>query len=86
VPPQALFLMNHPFVAECARDVLKRKDVAAPKESAERIDRLYRAVYGRPVREAELALAKEFLGPSDAKAWERYTHALLQANEFVFVD
>ncbi len=34
IAPQALFLMNHPFVMECARNVMKRADVAGKKTRA----------------------------------------------------
>jgi hypothetical protein len=85
VPQQALFLMNNPFVLECARGVLKRPEVAAEKETEPRVERLYRLLYGRAPVAEETALAQEFLGDGTA-AWERYVQALLVANEFVFVD
>jgi hypothetical protein len=87
VPQQALFLMNNPFVAECARGLLRRPEVAAEGDVDARVRRLYRLAYGRAPSSEEVALAREYLGarPTPA-AWERYAQALLLANEFVFVD
>jgi len=48
------------------------------------VDRLYRGLYNRAPTERELSLAQDYL--SENGAWERYAHALLMANEFVFVD
>jgi hypothetical protein len=86
VPQQALFLMNNPFVLECARGLLHRPKVAAEKDAAGGVDRLHRLLYGRAPKPDEVALAKEFLGSAPNAAWERYAQALLLANEFVFVD
>jgi hypothetical protein len=88
VAPQALFLMNNPFVIECARGLLHRPNVAGEKDLARRVARLYQLLYGREPAAEEVALAREFLaaGSGSAVAWERYGQALLLANEFVFVD
>jgi hypothetical protein len=86
VPQQALFLMNNPFVAECARGLLRRPEVAAEGGVDARVRRLYRLAYGRAPAAEEAALAREYLGAGPAPAWERYAQALLLANEFVFVD
>src|SRR5262249_36517138 len=48
VAPQALFLMNNPFVLECARNALRRPEIAAVKALDARVDRLHRLCYGRP--------------------------------------
>jgi hypothetical protein len=88
VPQQALFLMNNPFVLECARRLVRRPDVAAEPDVPRRVEHLYRLVYGRPPSPEETALACDFVGaaPGTPVAWERYAQALLLANEFVFVD
>jgi mono/diheme cytochrome c family protein len=84
VAPQALFLMNHPAVLRAAKKLLERPDVAAEKDTPGKVDRLYRILYGRAASERERTLAQEYLNRDGA--WERYAHALLLANEFVFVD
>ncbi|MEW4567335.1 PSD1 and planctomycete cytochrome C domain-containing protein [Tautonia sp. JC769] len=67
VPQQALFLMNSPFVAEQARSLAERcRDEAASDAPADRINRLYRLLYGRPPEPSELQLGERFLGRPDA--------------------
>ena len=87
VAPQALYLMNNDFVADCAAAVLRRGDMATLKSRAEKVDRLYALLFSRRPTELDLRWAGDFLGSSpDGKAWQHYVHALLLANEFVFVD
>jgi hypothetical protein len=88
IAPQALFLMNHPLVIECARNVLRRPEIAAEPDVEKRIDRVYRLLLGRSPAPPELQLAREYLDASGTSttAWERYVHALLQTNEFVWID
>lgn len=62
VPQQALFAMNHPFVAEHARAVVARThSPAEQKNPAETIRGLYRAVYQREPTPAQLAQSLAFL-------------------------
>jgi cytochrome c553 len=88
VPPQALFLMNHPFAREMARATLQRPEIAAETDAGRRIERLYRLLYGRDASDEETRLGRAFVERSENAdaAWERYVHALLLANEFVFID
>jgi mono/diheme cytochrome c family protein len=87
VAPQALFLMNNPFVIECARHLVRRPDVTGVSDVAGKVARLYRLVYGRPPSPEEMGLASEYLGTAPSPvAWERYGQALLLANEFAFID
>jgi hypothetical protein len=94
-PPQALFLMNNAFVAEQARALAARPDVAGLGDE-QRIDRMYRLAYGRPPEPDEVTLALRFLKEAAADPgrgaanrlapWEQYAQVLLEANEFAFVD
>jgi hypothetical protein len=87
VAPQALFLMNNPFVHACARHLLQRPEIAAELTTPTRVAGLYRLLYGRVPTAEEAAFAREFLGAEPTPvAWERYAQALLLINEFVFVD
>jgi hypothetical protein len=83
VAPQALFLMNHPFVkqqAEAFADrVLKRAE-------ADRLDYAHRVAFGRPPTEEERALGQEVVKPGGREAWAAWCHLLMQANEFVTVE
>ncbi len=88
VPQQALFLMNSPFDARCARALLRRAEIGREQQERRRIAQLYPLLYGRPPETEELYLGRQFVhgGGSAAIAWEHYVQALLLANEFVFVD
>jgi hypothetical protein len=96
VPKQALFLMNSPFVVEQAQHLVQRPDIATLAKPEQRIDRLYRVVYGRAPSTEEISLGVRFVeteseGTWGANAtplapWQKYAQVLLLANEFVFVD
>jgi hypothetical protein len=94
VPQQALFMLNHPFVQEQTRALLKRPELAGVKDDAEKIARLHRIIYARNADVEEVRIGQEFLasasklqGAANAMtSWECYAQALLLANEFVFVD
>ncbi len=86
VAPQALFLMNHPFVHDCAKQLANRPDITSGKTDIVKIERLYQIVFGRAPTPEELLLGRSFLAGPGAAAWQRYAHALLMANEFVAVD
>ena len=87
VAPQALFLMNNPFVLDRARELAERllRDVPAssPNADATRLDRAYQLLFNRPPQAEEVAIAKELLANGD---WADLAHVLLCSNEFVYVD
>jgi Protein of unknown function (DUF1553) len=86
VPQQALFMMNNPFVLECAAQVLRRPELGGEKQPARKVEKIYRLLYARSPLNAELTLAREFLGTGESVTWQWYVQALLFANEFVFID
>jgi len=98
VAPQALFLLNHPFVVEQAAALVKRLAREAGNDSTERLTRLYLLLFGRSPHSHEISVAMTFLnhasqgiepaqGEADTEAaWLQYCQALLCANEFVYVD
>jgi hypothetical protein len=87
VPQQALFLMNSPFAQDCARRLVQRPEIASLKGIDERVQRLYRLLFGRTAVAHEIEAAREYLRDGAAMVtWERYVQALLLTNEFVFVD
>ncbi len=92
VPQQALFLLNHPFMLEQARSVVKRSgSLAEPKVA---LRQMYQHIYAREPDAAEVRLGLEFIERSSAlpraanglTAWECLAQALLVANEFAFID
>jgi hypothetical protein len=94
VPQQALFLMNSPLVAQVAKALIARPDVAAFAEASERVDGLYRLVFGRPPTGQEVEVGQRFVEEASAdpradaalSAWEQYAQLLLLSNEFMFID
>lgn len=87
VPQQALFLMNSPFVQDCAKRLVKRPEVVAEKSLEGRTEKVYRLLFSRSPTDGELKLAKEYHGEENGLVtWERYVQALLLTNEFLFVD
>jgi hypothetical protein len=77
VAPQALYLLNDPFVRKqsiaLARRVLDRKDL----DDSARINELYRLALGRTATTEELSDASEFLKAFEAEArtaWEATAH------------
>jgi hypothetical protein len=67
--------------------VLRRPEIAGEKDDAARIDRVYRVLFGRSPAPAEVQLGRDYIAATTSGTpWERYVHALLQTNEFVWVD
>jgi hypothetical protein len=87
VAPQALFLMNHPFVKEQARAFAERVLGRAARDQ-ERLAFAHQVAFGRSPTEEESGLGLEFVKSQGGgqNAWEAWCHLLLQANEFVVVE
>jgi hypothetical protein len=97
VAPQALFLMNSPLMAEKVGRLVRRPEVAAARNVEDRIQALYRILFGRRATGEEMAIGRSFLeapaAPAPGKAGEAplgpleaYAQVLLLSNEFLFVD
>ena len=100
VAPQALFLMNDPFVTAIMRKVATNALNDKSSDDGSRIDRLYRILYGRPVRRQELKIGLDYLAKTGVgnaainrpaedgklKRWESFCQILLCANEFMYID
>ena len=98
VPTQALYLMNAPFYHEQSKLLAARAfEFAATPEA--RIQWLTETVLVRTARPDDLARGQAFVADFAAKlasagrsasdanreAWERYCHALLASNEFLYI-
>jgi hypothetical protein len=68
VPQQALFAMNHPFVATAARSLVKRPEVAGAVEPADRIRRMYQLTLQREPTSGQLQAAQAFIGAATQAA------------------
>jgi hypothetical protein len=64
VPQQALFFLNSPFVAEQARALANRSEIAAASSPSEKIVRMYRLVFGRTPEKRELEAGLRFVSQS----------------------
>jgi hypothetical protein len=86
VAPQALFLMNDPFVMDKASVLARRVlDQNLPDDAA-RIDWLYRVLFSRHPSENEVGIALSTLQPATEATWRQYCQLLLCTNEFAYVD
>jgi len=88
IAPQALFLMNHPFVITAAGSILTRREIAALQDVTSKVNKLFGLIYLRRPSPQDLAAVDEFLGkpPVESKRWQALAQALLMTNEFLFVD
>jgi mono/diheme cytochrome c family protein len=100
VPLQQLFVLNSEFMVTNAAAIASRLLSASrpDRTDGDRIRQAYLLLYGRAATERELNLGLAYLqSPEPAAAgapaqlnrpsrWQRYTQALLAANEFLFID
>jgi hypothetical protein len=91
-PLQQLFTLNSPFLQRQAPALVRRLEKEAPDSDEQRVQQLYRLLFGRPATAAQVKLALAFLAdgpdstPARAERWQQYAQALLGSNEFLFVD
>jgi hypothetical protein len=101
VAPQALFMMNHPFVQTRATQLAERA-LAQSGDEAARVNQVYQWLFTRPATSAEQELARSLLADwrksgaaakeaanataIETDAWRQYCQVLLCSNEFAFVD
>jgi mono/diheme cytochrome c family protein len=62
VPQQALFLMNSAMSVDVARRVVARPEVAGARDDLSRVVAIYRVIFQRNPKPAELQMATKFLG------------------------
>ena len=102
VAPQALFLLNNPFLLEQTHLLAQRLATVEPQNSSARIQRAYLLLYSRPATPQEIEIGLTFLAhaaketpapgsvespaESNLRPWEEYCQLLLCANEFLYID
>jgi hypothetical protein len=88
VAPQALFLMNDPFVTELAGALSQRvKCEFNEDDDRKRIHRLYEITIGRPPKATEIEIGLQLLAePGRENPWASYCQIVLCTSEFLFVD
>ncbi len=89
VAPQALFMMNSPFVIAQARQAAARLLAQALADDAARITQAYRLVLGREPTAGERALTARFLadrGRTPREAWTALFQTLFASADFRYVE
>jgi hypothetical protein len=94
VPPQALFMMNNPLVLRQA-DQLAAHTCKLLTDDTERLQSLYRRLYGRDANDSELEFGlqkvehlRRFLKVTrsdDRQVWTALCHVMLAANDFLYI-
>ncbi len=99
VPPQALFLMNNPWVKTQAENFAARLLTDHPQTEA-RIEQAYQLAFGRPPQSAEIAHMTSYLNHykqqlteaatpperMELEAWTSFARILFSSNEFLYLD
>lgn len=89
VAPQALALLNDPFVREQAERLASRVRREAGELPARQVDRLYRLALGRPPRATEQDACLRFLARGGSPAGASLAdlcQSMMGLNEFIYVD
>jgi hypothetical protein len=90
VPGQALALLNGDLPIEQATAMQERLAREEPDSMEQRLNRAWLLAFSRPIRQEELALARQFLAARPekpvAEVWTELCLALINASEFVYVD
>jgi len=88
IAPQALQLLNSEFSLETAQALAELLVRECGDDPAAQVDLAYRRAFGRPPTDQEQRAAEEFLDASsnDETALVDYCLALLNFNEFVYID
>lgn len=88
VAPQALFMMNSPFVIDQARQTARRLRSEKAGDDRARLAHAWRLCLGRGPSEDEAAVALRFLqsAPDAEAGWASVVHALFASPEFRYVD
>ena len=87
VAPQALFMMNNPFVLEQSKQAASRLLAEDLPDDSARLTRAYRLALGRPPTDGERAIAEKFLAKrSPQEAWTSLFHALFASADFRYLE
>jgi hypothetical protein len=85
VAPQALLLLNHPWMQDQARLLVERVSREVPGDDVVRLRRIWQLLFARDPTDQEQTVALQVLA-SGSDGWQRLAHVLLCSNEFVYLD
>lgn len=86
---QKLFIINNSFMVEQAKGLAKRITGDSSATDSTHIQSTYALLYNRQPTREETDLGLAFLrlpAEGELTRWEQYSHALLAANEMMFID
>jgi hypothetical protein len=90
VAPQALFLMNHPFVLEAARSAAERLLARPGLDDRARVKHLYRRTLGRFPSEGELQVSLKYVVQASAaerlEAWAQVYQSVFASIDFRYLN
>ena len=86
IAPQALSLLNGQLALDSSRALADRVALEAGPGHADRVDRAYRLALGRSPDPIERRLAESFLVEGNETALADFCLAILNVNEFVYID
>ncbi|WP_406700521.1 DUF1553 domain-containing protein [Singulisphaera sp. Ch08] len=93
VAPQALFLLNHPFVLEQSKHAARRLLSRPGLDDGRRIDRIYQLALGRKPTDSERRIGLTFVAqnekegkPADEDSWALLFQALFASVDFRYVN
>ena len=86
IAPQALLLLNHPFIVEQAGHLAERLFRDVPRDEVIRIDRAYQLLFGRRATDGDIRIARQVIAAGTDSGWQDWAHVLLCSNEFIYVD
>jgi hypothetical protein len=86
VAPQALFLLNHPFVMDQARQAARRLLAEPGLDDPARIVRAYRLALGRPPTEAEQRIGRKLVAEGGEETWALFFQVLFASVDFRYVN
>ena len=86
VAPQALYLMNNPFLMDQSRQAARRLRAEPGLDDGARVERAYRLALGRGPTEAERRIAGRFLADGSEERWALLIQALFGSLDFRYVN
>jgi len=84
--PQALMMLNNPFVSDSADHIRRRLSLGEAMPPAEFIDQAFLLCVGRIPSREERRLANALLAPRTPQSQRDFCHMLLCLNEFLYVE
>ncbi|MBY0507004.1 MAG: PSD1 and planctomycete cytochrome C domain-containing protein [Bryobacteraceae bacterium] len=91
VPPQALAMLNDPFVRDQAQQWARRLVARKDDTPDARLNAMFLAAYGRPIHAQELVIWRDLLATfraqqdNEESIWTEAAHTIFNAKEFLYL-